>query len=395
LSRNIADDLLIATDQKNYRMRLCIVQALLPLYSISFLNRIVDLYPDIDLVVLADLENKDSLNQYRDVDCRFRVVHAPYAEYGGFVRRKGLISILDAQQADVVIFSGSTRDLSQLLAIFVYRLRGKRFGVWGMFHRIGGPRLVSEIYYKLTGALATKCLTYTRTGAVNLVSLGVPKRKVVVIGTAIDERIPFAEARKRTAQDIAAFKGMQGLTGKYVVLQVVRLSRIKRPELLIHAAAVMRRTRADVVFALIGDGEMRVELEVMVHASGLQDCFRFLGAMYDESALAQWYLSADVFVVPTFLGLSAHHAMSYGLPVVTDNSLDSQGSEFDIVAEGLNALTYQEGSAEDLARVLNQLGSDPALRKVLAINARNTIENVHNLERKTRNFVEQAQALAG
>ncbi len=86
--------------------------------------------------------------------------------------------------------------------------------------------------------------------------------------------------------------------------------------------------------------------------------------------------------------------MSYGLPVVTDDSLDSQASEFEILAEGLNALTYREGDAHDMARVLDRLVSDQALRQTLSVNARKTIEHTHNLERKTRNFVQQALQLA-
>jgi glycosyltransferase involved in cell wall biosynthesis len=375
-------------------MRLCIVQPVLPLYSISFFNRIVDLYPEIDLIVLADLETPSALNQYRKDDCRFRAFHLPSDERRGVARRPGLLRMLREQEAEVLIFSGYARDLSQFWAMLVYRLRGGRFAAWGMFHRIGGPRRVSKLYYRLVGLLADKCLTYTRVGATQLVSLGVPKHKVAVIGTAIDERVPFAEARTRTAEQLAEFRRMNGLEGRRVILQVVRLSRIKRPELLVEAAAGLKRQRDDLLFVLIGDGEMRQELEALVAQRGLEGSVRFLGAIYDEAILSHWYLSAEVFVVPTCIGLGAHHAMSYGLPVVTDDSLDSQASEFEILAEGLNALTYREGDAQDLARVLARLFSDPALRQTLSANARKTIENTHNLERKTRNFVEQALQLA-
>lgn len=48
-------------------MKISIVQTVLPLYAISFFNRIVELNPDIKLILLADLNSKDSLNQYRPV----------------------------------------------------------------------------------------------------------------------------------------------------------------------------------------------------------------------------------------------------------------------------------------------------------------------------------------
>jgi glycosyltransferase involved in cell wall biosynthesis len=374
-------------------MRLCIVQAVLPLYAISFFNKIMELHRDVELVVMTDLESTDVLNQYRGADLQFQVVHVPQEQSHGVVWRRGLLEALRQQRADVVVFSGSSRDASQLLAMMAYRLRGIRFGTWGMFHRIGGPRFVTKTYFRLVGKLATRCLTYTRIGAVNLVSLGVPKHKVGVVGTAIDESNPFAQVLARAKQELEQFRSEHNLTGKRVILQVVRLSRVKRPELLIGAAVALQGTRHDLVFVVIGDGEMRSELEALVKMRGLQESFRFVGAVYDEAALSRWYLCADVFVVPTFIGLSAHHAMSYGVPVVTDDSFDSQGSEFDILAEGLNALTYHEGDAEDLAKVLVRVVSDPELRRLLASNARKTIENVHNLENKAKNFMVQVRKI--
>lgn len=370
-------------------MKLCIIQAVLPLYVISFFNRIVELFHNIELVVVADLDSTDPLNQYRGQDLKFDVVHVPSTQCGGVVWRKGLLKALRQQQADIVVFSGSTRDLSQLLAMLYYRISRKRFAAWGMFHRIGGPRFVTNTYFRLVGKIASRCLTYSRIGAVNLVGLGVSKQRVGVVGTAIDESKPHNQLHSQSQEALIDFRNKHHLTEKRVILQVVRLSRIKRPEILIDAATTLQCIRNDLVFVLIGDGEMRTELEALVHTRGLKDSFRFIGALYDEDELSRWYLCADAFVVPTFIGLSAHHAMSYGVPVVTDDSLDSQGSEFEILAPGLNSLIYREGDPGDLARVLAMLVGDDALRTFLADNARKTIDNVHNLDNKTKSFVAQ------
>lgn len=370
-------------------MKLCIIQAVLPLYVISFFNRIVELFPGIDLVVIADLKSTDSLNQYREENLKFNVMHVPHAQWRGVVWRKGLFKVLREQQADVVVFSGSTRDASQLFAMMHHRILGKSFAVWGMFHRIGGPRFVTNTYFRIVGKLASRCLSYSRVGAVNLVNLGVSKFKIGVVGTAIDESQPYAQMRARTSDELLHFRSVHGLAGKHVILQVVRLSRIKRPELLIDAATVLQFLRNDLVFVLIGDGEMRIELEVLVSNKGMEECFRFVGAIYDEAELSRWYMCAEAFVVPTFIGLSAHHAMSYGVPVITDDSFDSQGSEFDILAPGLNSLTYAEDNPKDLAKAINRLVSDPELRIFLASNARKTIDNLHNLNNKAKNFIEQ------
>jgi glycosyltransferase involved in cell wall biosynthesis len=374
-------------------MKLCIIQAVLPLYVISFFNRISELYQDIELVVVADLESTDPLNQYRGQLLKFSVVHVTNTQWGGIVWRAGLLKALRLEKADVVVFSGFTRDVSQLLAMMYFSIANKQFAVWGMFHRIGGPRFVTNAYFRIVGLIADRCLTYSRIGAVNLVGLGVSKQKIGVVGTAIDESKPQAQLRLQTQELLLKFRDDHDLKNKHVILQVVRLSRIKRPEILIHAAAVLKKIRNDLVFILIGDGEMRAELESLVSTLGLEECFRFVGAIYDESELSRWYLCSEVFVVPTFIGLSAHHAMSYGVPVVTDDSIDCQGSEFDILAPGLNSLTYREGDAEDLARVLAKVVADTELQSYLAFNARKTIENVHNLDNKAKSFVSQVKQI--
>lgn len=374
-------------------MRLCIVQTVLPLYAISFFNRIVENNPDIELVVLADLQSRAALNQYQPELCSFRVKHLGLRTFTGVSFRPDILAVLREVDADVVVFSGSPREPSQLLAMTWLRLLGKPVAMWGMFHRIGGPRLVSTLFYRLIGRLAHRCLSYTRIGASNLVSLGVVKRKIAVIGTAIDERVPLAEAAVRTDAQLGEFRQQQGLEGKQLVLQVVRLTKIKNPELLVQAAALVVKQRQDVIFALVGDGEMRAELQSMVQEQGLVDYFRFPGAIYDEALLSRWYLSARVFVVPTFMGLSAHHAMSYAVPVVTDDSLDSQGSEFEILAPGLNSLIYSEGDVADLARVLVNIVGDSPLHAMLSTNALRTVTHVHTLDEKTRRFTKCVREL--
>lgn len=375
-------------------MRLCIVQNLLPLYAIAFFDRIVELNPHIELTVLADLNSRDLLNQYRSAQYKFKAVHLGQHLLPGVVLRPGIIRTLRSVNADVIVFSGSPRESSQLLAMAWFRLLGKPVAVWGMFHRIGAPRLLTNAYFRLVGRLSNLCLTYSRVGATNLVRLGVNKTKVVVVGTAIDEKQPQAEIGARTPEELESFRQEMGLRDKQLVLQVVRLSRIKHPELLVYAAAEVCKVRDDVIFAIVGDGEMREDLKTLINHLGLSGNFKMLGAIYDERVLSYWYLTASAFVIPTFIGLSAHHAMTYGVPVVTDDSLDCQGSEFDILANGLNALLYKEGDASDMGRVLNVLLNDNDLRAQLSVNAKITVEQVHNLANKTNRFVSHIKALA-
>lgn len=366
-------------------MKVTVIQPLLPKYSIAFFNRLVELYPDLELTLLADIKTQNSLNQYVPQDCQFQVVHLSNKEKGGLAYRPGLFTLLSKYESDIIVFSGTPRDLSQFFGLFLCKLLGKKAVAWGMFHRIGGPRLISNFYYKFAGFFAAKCLTYTRTGALNLLSLGVPKYKIGIVGTAIDERIPLAQKAARTPEELSNFRQYNGLEGKYVVLQVVRLSRIKRPEYLVLAAENLLKERDDIVFALIGEGEMKNELQQMVVERGMQNAFRFLGGIYDEEQLSYWYMNANVFVVPKCIGLSAHHAMCYGVPVVTDDSLDCQASEFEILSNGLNSFLYREDDIGSLASTISKV-LDTEKSNFFNQSCMMTIK-INSLDEKAKNFM--------
>lgn len=367
-------------------MKIIAIQPVLPRYDCDFFSLLQKEFSNLDLLVLADIETKSPLNQYNKLVALFNVRHLRNLMVGGFFFRPGLLKTIANERQSFFVFNGNPRDISQLLGMIFLRTLGRPFYVWGMFHRIGGPRLISTLYYKLVGKIATKCLCYSRIGASNLISLGVSPARIGVVGTAIDESIPNAVRISKRPEELDAFRSQLGLLEKHLILQVVRLSSYKRPEYLIEAAEILLGQRSDVVFALIGGGEMQDELINLVKKKGLQESILFLGPIYDEQILANWYLSASAFVVPTCIGLSAHHAMSYGVPVITDNSLHEQASEFDILSPGLNGLLYKEGNPKSLAAQIEKLIDDDDLYRQLSANALATVYQANSLRNKVKNF---------
>lgn len=368
--------------------KVTIIQPLIPKYSLDFFNKIADLDQNIKITVIADIKSKTTLNQFSEESAKFKAVHCEAKSLFGLIFEKGLHNKILETRPDIVVFSGNPRGFTQLISMIKLKLANKKFYAWGMFHRIGGPRFSSNLYYKALSSLVNSCLTYSRTGAQHLLSIGAPKNKIKILGTAIDEAIPLQEAKNTCDSRTREIINTHNLHGKKVILQVVRLSRIKKPELLIHAAEKILKKRSDVHFFLIGDGEMREEVSKLVHQMHIDEHVSLLGAIYDERELSHWYNIADVFAMPTCIGLSAHHAMCYGLPIVTDDSLDNQASEFDILYDGLNSIIYKEGDISDFAYRIEQIIDSPELAKFLSKNALHTVKDIHTLERKARNFID-------
>src|SRR5262245_36942445 len=102
-----------------------------------------------------------------------------------------------------------------------------------------------------------------------------------------------------------------------VVTIVGRLTAIKQHELFLKVAHEVHAARPDVIFAIVGDGERRAELEAMAGSLGLGDRARFLGWRKD---LATVYGAADICVLTSRnegTPVAVIEALAAGLPVVS------------------------------------------------------------------------------
>ena len=74
-----------------------------------------------------------------------------------------------------------------------------------------------------------------------------------------------------------------------------------------------------------------------------------MGALYDESEIARYLYWADLCVSPGNVGLTAIHALSYGLPVITNDNFETQMPEFEAIEQGRTGDFFCEGDVGSLA----------------------------------------------
>lgn len=372
-------------------MRIIFVQPVIPNYSVSFFNLLVE-KSGFEVIVYADIKSSSQLNQLPEKTL-FTAKHLQLKRLGPFFIRKGLNSKIKNDKPDLIVFNSDPRDLTQLFMMVKLALLQRKFLAWGMFHRIGKPILYTNCYYKTISRLCEYLLTYSAVGRDSLLRLGISKSKIIKIDTAIDEQAAMQQANKVTHKQLDEFKIINKLIGKKIVLQVVRLSKIKKPHLIVEAAEIIVEQSPDVLFVLIGGGELESVIKELIVSKGLSNHFLVLGPIYDESKLALWFLSANIFVVPTCIGLSAHHAMCYGLPIVTDNDLYQQASEFELIKDGLNGLIYDSGDISSMASNILLLLNNHEMNRFLSHNAKYTVKEIFTLENKVFNMIKAIRAV--
>ena len=119
----------------------------------------------------------------------------------------------------------------------------------------------------------------------------------------------------------------------------------------------------------------------MLRDTGLEERVQFTGDL-DSAALAAEYDRADLFVLPTLYegyGMAVAEALARGLPVVST----ATGAITDLVtdrgrwpAELAAGIIVPPGDTHAFAAALSRAIGDPALRGVLAANARQVRERL-------------------
>jgi glycosyltransferase involved in cell wall biosynthesis len=196
------------------------------------------------------------------------------------------------------------------------------------------------------------------------------------------DRRPRLRAELKLNDDVALI----GIVG--------RLTEIKNHRLFLQAAALLKKnTGSKVRFVIIGDGNLRRDLEEQAKSLGLSEDVSFLGTRTDPE---DFYPALDIVALTSLnegTPLTLIEAMANARPVIATAvggvvdmlgpqvppaaKQDNQGAGYQLCLRGVSVAS---GDAEGLARGLARLIEDPGLRDELGRNG---------LEFVTRNYAKE------
>ncbi|MCX8038312.1 MAG: glycosyltransferase [Candidatus Sumerlaeia bacterium] len=190
-----------------------------------------------------------------------------------------------------------------------------------------------------------------------LIQGGVPSDRIFLVPSGVDP----AKFTYRT--DRSAARRMLGIgDGEFLVINVAALVDHKDQATLVRAAEIALREMPSLRFIVLGEGELRPELEAQIVQAGLGDRVRLLGFRNDvEACLA----ASDLFVLSSHLeGMctSLLDAMLMEKPIVATRA----GGVPDVVVDGETGLLVGIRQHEDLAAAIVRLARDTELRMRLA-----------------------------
>jgi len=238
------------------------------------------------------------------------------------------------------------------IPIIIHTFHGHTFD--GYFSR-GMARVFLAIERRLA-AVTTKILTVSegQRRALLRLRIGSPESVVVMpLGLELDGLLRSDRRRGEIRRRL-------GASAEAPLIGVIaRLVTIKDLSTFLKAASALHRSRPDVRFLIVGDGELRSRLEQEAHALGLDESAHFLGWQRDLEPI---YADLDLVALSSLnegTPVSLIEGMASGLPVVATEV----GGVPDLVEHGKTGLLVPPNDSEALSTAMETLLGDPERRR--------------------------------
>ena len=137
-----------------------------------------------------------------------------------------------------------------------------------------------------------------------------------------------------------------------ILITVGRISQEKNPQLLIEAFDIARKSNPEIRLLIVGEGELRPEVEALISSKGLNGQVVPCG-IRDPATVSKYLRGSDVFVLSSNyegMPMCVLEALGTGLPVVTTDV----GEVRLIVRPGVNGAIVGINDAQALASAIDQ-----------------------------------------
>ena len=374
--------------QKGFPGRVAIQQRVLPAYRVPFFDRLASLCSGGVEVFAGDAAANEGVQGAARLETasQHKAQNRHLAQGSLYTCwQHGLKAWLQRFQPDVLIVSADPRLLSNYGAVRLMKSWRRPVIGWGLgLQTWSAPGWVSTARRRFLRRFCGQfdvMVTYSRRGALDYQSLGVPESRVVVAPNSVSSE-GADRLRERLDEDpglVQEWKAVLSLSDKPVILYVGRLVAQKRVADLIQACSDMNGACE---LLIVGDGPERPRLEALAQSS-FPDT-RFLGHRSGDD-LAMCFAAADLFVLPGSGGLALQEAMSHGKPAIIASG---DGTEADLVKDGHNGYHVPAGDVFVLRKLLADVIADSGRLKEMGRRSREIVENGHNLDAMVDAFLD-------
>jgi glycosyltransferase involved in cell wall biosynthesis len=168
-----------------------------------------------------------------------------------------------------------------------------------------------------------------------------------------------------------------------LIAAVGTLKKVKGHRYLIQAMSTLVSRYPDLHVLLIGDGELKAELQLLVSELGLEEHIHFLGSRHDIPRLLA---ASDLFVLSSLwegLSMALLEAMATGLPIVAS----AVSGTIEAIRPNEGGFLVPPGDVAAMASAIGQLLSDPERAQVMGAAARQRVQAEFSASRQAREHI--------
>lgn len=332
-------------------LKIAIQQLVFPVYRVNLLAELA--LRAETLVLIHDPDSPTKLKRIQNlagVSLKDNIVerHTRHLWFRGFLIEWNLLGTVLSERPDALILQGSIQYLTSWLTMIVCRMR--RIPVYLWTHgALGSENRLKLTLRQVMMKLADGVMLYGQHAREILVKNGVPSGKLHVIYNSLGTPLSWEKLRASLEPDLVLRASLfPQAVDLPIVVFVGRLQQEKRLDLVLHCLRRSLEIGKPFNFLCVGSGPELDSLGNLVKRHELSHHVNFYGETYDESEIRRLLLQADVCVSPGSVGLTAIHALGCGVPVITHDSFDTQGPEFEAIVPGNTGDFYRMGDLEGL-----------------------------------------------
>lgn len=369
----------------NQKIKVVFVLRFMLHYRIDLLERI-NAYDDIDLTLLYGRGIKNTKFANYNGKTGFKNIQLKTVQY---VRKQkylvffpSLFRKLIHLNPDVIVAEGESNILNNVL-IFLYSVLFRKKIMWWGLGQVPGTRQswFQKMYLpfkKLFLRRAQYIIGYSEYSK-NYYSQYTDRDKIYVANNCLDNESIDRDIQKYSS-DAMELKQDPLYKDKFVILYVGAFIPLKKVDKLIKAFHALKDRNQDCVLVLVGEGEIRNELEALIKTENIRNVI-FTGKVVDE--VSKYFLIADLFVLPGLGGLSIHHAMTHSLPVI---SASADGTERDLIHDNVNGFLLKLETVEELSALIAKFIDNKGLAREFGRKSREIVDTKINVHNKVKVF---------
>ena len=248
-----------------------------------------------------------------------------------------------------------------------------------------GFRILRALTGRAQTLLSNGIIAVAEAAREDLEAMGVPRDKVCVIINGVSGINLFDENER------AAIRKTLNIPSDALVVSIfARLEEYKGHTDLINAAQILLERSDRYRFLIVGSGSFENELKALCEDKNISERFIFTGFAPD---VAPYMNITDINVNCSHGTETSSLALSEGMSIGLVSVVSDYGGNTYMVKDGENGFVYPVFDAEKLARIIENIANDGALRERLSHNARLRFENELNAKKMTEETYDYYTAL--